>query len=282
MKDICAGIVLYNPDIERLKLNIESIYIQVSSLFLIDNASNNIELVRNLISEYKNVELICNSDNKGIAVALNQMCQKAYDDGYQWILTLDQDSICQMDMIKKMYPYVFNENVGIICPCINYEGGKKTKTKKDRNIEYVYACMTSASLTNIKAWKEVGGFREDYFIDYVDNEFCMKLTLNKYKILRVNTCILNHQLGDFTVKKLFNIISISYSQHSPWRFYYMARNNKAFINEYKEHLPVIKEHLKLIYVLLMGWLVTQNKSETLHYIKLGLQDAKKNRMGNLI
>ena len=40
-----AGIVLYNPDLGRLKENIESICKQVDKVILIDNGSDNICLL---------------------------------------------------------------------------------------------------------------------------------------------------------------------------------------------------------------------------------------------
>ena len=43
---IAAGIVLYNPDIDRLKKNLEVIESQVEKVFLVDNHSNNLEEVK--------------------------------------------------------------------------------------------------------------------------------------------------------------------------------------------------------------------------------------------
>lgn len=43
-----AGIVLFNPEIDRLVDNIEAIYKQVDKLLLVDNDSKNIEDVEKL------------------------------------------------------------------------------------------------------------------------------------------------------------------------------------------------------------------------------------------
>ena len=42
---ICAGIVLYNPDIERLSDNIDSVISQVEKIYLVDNGSKNINKI---------------------------------------------------------------------------------------------------------------------------------------------------------------------------------------------------------------------------------------------
>ena len=74
-----AGIVLYNPDLGRLKENIESICKQVDKVILIDNGSDNIREIEDLIKEYLNCILLKNGENMGIAYALNQILKYAYE-----------------------------------------------------------------------------------------------------------------------------------------------------------------------------------------------------------
>ena len=73
-----AGIVLYNPDLGRLKENIESICKQVDKVILIDNGSDNIREIEDLIKKYLNCILLKNGENMGIAYALNQILKYAY------------------------------------------------------------------------------------------------------------------------------------------------------------------------------------------------------------
>lgn len=280
MPKICAGIVTYNPSIERLALNINSIIHQVDRVYIVDNASNNIEEVKKLFSGIFGIVIIQNSDNRGIATALNQMCTAAYRDKFEWILTLDQDTVCPDNIISCMCTFTDRSNIGIICPDVNYEGWSERRTN-NKDFEFVYACMTSASLTNIFAWKKVKGFEEGYFIDYVDNEFCMKLYLNDYKILRIFTCKINHLLGVSGEKKFLGVFHVRFTKHSPIRFYYMSRNNYIFIKKYKQHLSVIKEYCKLTYILVKGVIFADNKKETIKYIFRGLRDGFNNIMGKI-
>lgn len=274
----CAGIVLYNPNIDRLMRNIKSIQDQVDHIYVVDNGSENFGDIYNSINTCLNISVIRNMENMGIAKALNQMCQVALETGYDWILTLDQDSVCPAHMIEIFMSYTDITNIGIICPAVNYEGWKN-KSKFEKPIEEIGACMTSASFTNLHAWKYIGGFCENYFIDYVDNEFCMKLRIHNYKILRVNRCIFSHQLGDSGHIKLFGIISVNYTRHSPLRLYYMTRNNLFFIRKYSNELNIVKEYLKLIYVVTSGFFASNKKISSLKYIMRGIYDFKNNRMG---
>ena len=72
-----AGIVLYNPDINRLEENISAIAPQVSELILIDNGSKNIDEIAELTAKYDNITYVRNDDNYGIAKALDQIIDKA-------------------------------------------------------------------------------------------------------------------------------------------------------------------------------------------------------------
>lgn len=272
---ICSGIILFNPEIERLKKSIESIYFQVTKLFLFDNCSDNINEIRSVIDSYDNIVLCDNDVNIGIAAALNRICKTAYDNGFSWMLTLDQDTICDKNLIIELSKCI-NNDIGIVCPNVYYENLYRNINNKNinKNIYEVKACMTSGSLTNLDVWKKVLGFREDFFIDYVDNDFCMKVHINGYKIIRVNNVYIYHQIGDaktinfpFFGKKYFIV-------HKPFRYYYMVRNMYIFIFNYKKYINFIKESVKLFYLSLFGIIINDNRKEVLNNILKGIKDGK--------
>ena len=126
-----AGITLYNPELDRLGQNIESILPQVKHIFLVDNGSCNLDEIKSLLDKFENVTLICNGENLGIAKALNQMCQAAYENGYEWMLTLDQDSVAESELIKKYSRYTEMEKVAILTPYFSlaFLSGSKCLTK---------------------------------------------------------------------------------------------------------------------------------------------------------
>lgn len=77
-----AGIVLYNPNLERLSQNIVACATQVNEIICIDNGSRNIAEVEELISRLQElkspqaapfIKIIKNDENLGIAKALNQI-----------------------------------------------------------------------------------------------------------------------------------------------------------------------------------------------------------------
>ena len=128
---ILAGITLFNPDIPVLKKNIASLQGQVDQLILIDNGSSDGDMLRQeLQQDFGDVYMIRNDKNAGIATALNQIFGYAKQEGYDWVLTVDQDSCCPTDLIAKYENYMSYPNVGSICPVIcdrHYENKDKLK-----------------------------------------------------------------------------------------------------------------------------------------------------------
>lgn len=238
--EIVAGIVLYNPNIDRLKENIKSISKQVKKIIIVDNSSENKQLMNSIF--LKNTELIYiqNEYNVGLGKALNQILNEAKKLHYNWVITLDQDSICPLNLLDEYSKYLGQDEIGIICPSVIDERRKYMKITERKKLSWVDMCITSASCTNIKAWEKVGKFDEKLFIDLIDNEFCKRIRINGFKILKLNNLILNQEFGEIKEKdtllsnifvklsevlKNDNIGRLSYKKKvNPLRVYYTCRN----------------------------------------------------------
>ena len=89
---ILAGITLFNPDVARLEENISSIYGQVDRVICVDNGSDNIKNIEDcVLNNWKNITIIKNGKNEGIAKALNQMFEFAIEQQYEYVLTTHID-----------------------------------------------------------------------------------------------------------------------------------------------------------------------------------------------
>ena len=122
MPKFAAGIVLYNPKQEQLEKNITHIIDQVDRLYLVDNGSDHIEEVRRKYEGDPRVLILSMGENKGIAAALNRMMAEGEAEGFDWVLTLDQDSICESDLLQKYAPYLDFDKVAMITPYVHYVG----------------------------------------------------------------------------------------------------------------------------------------------------------------
>lgn len=281
-----AGITTYNPKLDRLKQNIESIVNQVDEVILVDNNSTNINMIKELTGKISSqVKVIENNRNLGIAYAMNIIGEYAFENGYSWFLTLDQDSISPNNLISTYFHYL-NSEVAIISPYINFnksftsqlfnKSSEQSKEKGDNNVEEVLYAISSGQLIRTDVWKEVNGFWEYLFIDYVDQEFCFHITKVGYKILKIKSVELSHEPG-IPIK----VCGISTAKQSAMREYYWARNSRlvfwlyrdAFLKSIRRY-PFILSIKRIANVLLVREDVV-NKIKAICY---GIFDAYKWKM----
>lgn len=295
-KEIVAGIVLYNPDIERLKDCISRLENQVKKIYIFDNSELDFEI------NFENVDsVIYMSENKnlGIAHGLNRIMEKAKMDGYQWVITMDQDSLVPDKMVEDYRNVIFSDlKIGIVCPQVVDKRRAYQIVSKSKTAEYIETCITSASCTSVKAWEECGKFDEWMFIDLVDNDFCKRLILKGYKIIRLNKWVLDQEFGHIIPKsqkkqkfwirlsKVLhneNIAKFSYKKIvSPLRVYYTNRNIIYLNKKMKKYGKVGYEnyncsgYVGFIFCFLIPSIVrAQNKKKVISATLHGIMDGCK-------
>lgn len=260
---VCAGIVLFNPDIERLLENLNHIRNQVSQLILVDNGSKNIgEIKKSILCEPK-IVLIENNHNMGIAFALNQILEFAKANDYKWFLTLDQDSIANYNLISEYERFINDYEEKNLIGCLtcnivdrNFDGHYQTKMHEE--IDY---CITSGSLMNLTNTVNINGYDNSMFIDKVDCDICINLRKHGYKIIRINYNGLLHEIGHakqislgFRKWELYN--------HNSFRRYYMCRNASYLLKKYHNGY-VLKIFAKEIFQLVLVLIFECNRKEKL-------------------
>ena len=267
--EVCAGIVTYNPDIKRLQENIAAIVYQVSKVFIVDNCSENVESIEKVIGKYATIVLIKNDQNEGIAKALNQIMLKAKRYGYNWMLTLDQDSVCYSNLVNNYFKYI---DVGIgmlICDIIdrNYE---LKFTSPKYFLEDVDKCITSGCLSNIDAIFNTGGFDESLFMDMVDYDMCYSLREQGYRIVRAHFIGLLHEVGK---SKKYNILGFEFvvNNHPADRKYTITRNSVYLIKKHK--LNPITEYILIFRRIFTVLFFESNKFEKVKAIFKGVVDG---------
>ena len=224
--------VIYNPD-KTVNNAIESYLPFLSRLYIVDNSIQNNE---KFFEKYKNVKYIPNMKNLGIATALNIGAEIAYKEKFDWILTMDQDSIFENDNLQKLINYFKKVNlkkVGIVSP---WHETKEKKEKSCKKVERIVEVMTSGNFVNLHAWKDVGGWKNWLFIDCVDIEFCMNLNIHNYDVIRYNESCLKHNLGNIKIHHLFGK-NFASTNHNYIRQYYMIRNMLYLSDLYKTYFP---------------------------------------------
>lgn len=242
-------IVLYYPD-SRLDESIKTLtnIDLVEKIYLIDNTPN---FKYNLKSSYKIKYTFLNT-NTGIGNAQNIGMEFAKNDGFDWVMTLDQDTIVTKELFIKYKLFLKNvsSNVALInsdyydinCNCLKYNNNKVIEVNE---------VISSGSLLNVSIFFKVGMMKKEYIIDLVDNEFCYRLIKNGYKICVLPNKGFEHRLGN--IKKCsFMGREIHIYNQSPIRTFYRTRNSVWFSKQYKEKrrditISLIKDFFKILF-----------------------------------
>ena len=226
-----AGIVLLNPEIGRLRENIDAIKPQVDTLLLIENGSSDLSYNESL-KDYEDIIYIKNGRNMGLAYALNQILGYAYSHGYKWALMMDQDSVASSNMIEEFIPLVADD-VGMIGPMIEDRNFKRDQSWGiERGVIEMRWIISSASFTNVEAWMKCGGFDTDMFIDWVDWEIGESMHKAGYRILRTYKTKLLQELGHGTWLVKVRKHEMQIMNHSAFRYYHFFRNRLYMARKY--------------------------------------------------
>lgn len=226
-----------------------------------------------------NINYIPLLKNYGIAYALNVGFRKAKELGANWVLTMDQDSELPDNMIEKYSKVICsvkNEKIGLLSPIINIYEGQDNHISN--SIEVTDYALTSGSLVNIKAYEEIGGFKNELFIDCVDFEFCLNLRTHGYKIVKVGSVLMQHHLGNTKEYKLFGKHLFYITNHSYIRSYYVMRNSLYVHDLYPLYFP--KKSFFQICISIIKIILFENDAiRKIKAIMLGIKDYKNNVKG---
>lgn len=237
---IASGIITYNPNLSDVTTCLKALCKQVERVIIVDNASKNVKSLQEIVSEYPNVTLIKNNQNIGFAKALTQIFKWAKSQGFNWVLTLNDDSVVPSDMISEYKKILENERnqanqanqvskasqannanqkIAIVCSLLKNRLDGTILHSKCHEDE----CITSGSLTSVEAWEKIGGFDEWLEIDGVDFDFSRRLVRAGWKIVECQNVIMEHQIGKARSINLIIKHPIVWN-HNAKRKYYIARN----------------------------------------------------------
>jgi rhamnosyltransferase len=252
---------------------------QLEAVVVIDNGSdaNSLELLRDLELK-KIIFLIELGANYGVGYALNRGISYAKSQLATSILTMDQDSIADENMVSTMLNFKkesFRSDIVATSPYLLLSGVKKINQKMLETSKVDFA-ITSGNLLPISIFDNIGFFDENLFIDGVDFDFCYRLKLKGIKLYKVSGAVLHHNLGEIVSFKL-PFYSFDITIHGPTRRYYLFRNHLYLISRYFMQLPIplIKKSAYEFLLLTQILLFEKSKINNIKMIYLGAVDFLK-------
>jgi rhamnosyltransferase len=239
-REVCAVAVTYHPDAD-FRSRFSRILRQVARLVIVDNGSNEVEIkMLQELAASPLITLVLNFDNFGIARALNIGIQRAITLGFRCVLLLDQDSCINDDMVQTLIAVraAYPERNRLAVIGSGFRTTDKTtgqSTDDSGGWEEAESVITSGSLITLETHAAIGAFREEFFIDYVDTEYCFRARAKGYRVIRTRKTIMSHSIGAITHHRMLWLNKWTFN-HTPDRRYYIARNDTVMLREYGHYV----------------------------------------------
>jgi len=231
MSKTYAVVVTYKPNVEILEKCVNSLVNQVDRLIIVDNTPGKCQLLENF-RKMQNIEIAYLNDNYGVAYAQNIGIKKALEEGVDFVLLSDQDTIYPLDYVEKMLECFKDDRVAAAGPLFidahtgkvqffvkkGLFGFKKIYPKTGKH--EVLQLIASGTIINAKFIPEIGLMKEELFIDWVDMEWCWRAVKKGYKIIGNADVVIKHFHGEKSKKFFTKNITLK----SCIRNYYTIRN----------------------------------------------------------
>ena len=203
--------------------------------------------------------LIPLSKNTGVAHAQNTGIDYALKCGANIVLYFDQDSAIGSNFVKNLLSPLDPGSPGVVSPvCYDGKGSfefpsliigrygnlvkqKKTRTNSPFCVDVVIASGTAATA---ETYVIAGMMDEEFYIDFVDTEWCLRCRSRGIPIYVVPSAIMKHSIGNETIDLWIMKVLI----HSPVRCYYQIRN--CFLLFRRRHVPIALVLTQLVTVLI--------------------------------
>jgi rhamnosyltransferase len=287
--DVCGVLVTYHPDTE-FPFRLEDILKQLSTVVIVDNGSAGaqLEMLRDFARESR-AALVLNGSNMGLARALNVGLEHAVALGYSWAVLLDQDTHIDRDLVVTLVAVRDNlpdsSRVAVIGAAFREKHRRSPKSARleQRGNEWqeVDAAITSGSLLSLQAYARIGPFRDAFFIDHVDTEYCMRARSLGYRIVRTVRPLMTHSIGKPTQHRLLWMKKWT-SNHSADRRYYITRNHTVMLRERGGRIPgswALRGLLTGLNACKRIALYEENKAEKIAAVFCGWRDGLRGRLG---
>lgn len=258
MKRVGIVICNYNKEkevVECIKAVLENKYTDYK-IYVVDNASVDKSVERiSAIKQGKDIELIVNKENLGGSGGFNTGLKKAYENGHEYLMCVDNDAILDEDCIGNMVEFLDKEpEVGIVAPkiyhldapgliqqygsFINYEDyyvdSIYLNHEEDGTLpEIVYsdAVPACALLIRRSVVEKIGFMPEENFLYWDDTEWCCRCTDAGYKVASIGCAAAAHAMG--AKKEAVNTFPTYYAWRN-WIVFYMKRLNKDRLDDMAE------------------------------------------------
>lgn len=309
---IASVIVTYNnsDNIEKLLDSLLTQSKPIEEIIVVDNASSDGTFQR-INETFPQVTLLANASNMGAGGGYAQGMEYAYQKGFEWIWLFDGDSLPQTSALEELAKAFSNlssmhPKIGILASSpvipsagIRYDGflwrgrfvGLPKELTRSQAPFPVDSVISSGSLVSHRVIEDIGLPRADFFMDFVDHEYNLRVRRKRYEIIYVPASVVYHEIGKPRVinSRIVRAIARLATKsplmvQTPWRMYYRVRNELyTFWYEFRNYKALFFFAL-LVIRMIAGMILfnDKDKRKRVKYIVLGLRDGFKGKLGRVI
>jgi rhamnosyltransferase len=234
---ITAIVTAYHPD-ERLAQVVDSALSGCELVVVADNTPADSASAAEKL-DHPRVKVLRSGRNLGLAAALNLGLREVPADAGA-VLFLDQDSVLPPDLVPGLAKRLDDQGIGVVGPApVDAEkgGAYETFSVLHGDVSDRYSIITSGMLVRRSCFDTVPAFREDFFVDCVDMDFCLRLRRAGVRVVRDKNLLLPHSIGDGRDHKLLGVLPVRVLHYAAWRHYWVARNGIVLTREHGRTFP---------------------------------------------
>ena len=227
---------------------------------IIEN-SNNESFKKEIEKKYLNVNCYLTGLNLGYAKGNNLGLSKVQTD-YALILnpdtTLQKDTLDRLLMTAEKY-----KDFSIIGPAKQDEYSQLDLNKDENEVFQVNSLKGFAMLFNMKHFKKIGFFDENFFIYLEETDLCRRLQKENKKIYLDKKIIINHIGGSSHNENINFEMELSRNWHWMWSSFYFYRKHNNYVYAF---LKMSRKFFSAIFKSLF-FLAVYNKKKSLIYFQ---------------
>jgi rhamnosyltransferase len=267
------------------------------AVMVVDNSPIADEALRRSFS-LSNVQFLENANRGGIAGAFNRGVEALLADGVDRVYFFDQDSAVPPDYRQLMDealdsappacligPKIYDVNLRAYSPRYLVSRWTYHADPIPESASALIPCsflISSGSVATKAALTACGSFREDYFIDDVDTEYCLRAAQRGVGVFINPRAVLNHAIGEREEHRFLGV-RVRPSHHGALRRYYRCRNGINLSLQYVSYSPAFLVHnqKRLAHEIVGVLLYEQKKWKKVVAIGMGIVHGIMNRLGDL-
>ena len=244
MKSYGVIFVLYHPNAAFLR-NLEKAAAAGQNVVAIDNSPQPDPALYELLLR-QGTTVLHNANRGGLAGAYNRGAELLLERGCEVIFLLDQDSDIGADFFDAMMraceqetgdafilgPKIYEINLEkfmvVMPPERRWPKPRKMREPTEGLFDTLFV-ISSGSAISAQAYRRLGAFREDFFIEYIDIEYGLRANAQGIPV-RMNAAVTMRQ----TTGQIERHGRLFTTNHAAWRRYYGARNGVFTLRLYRK------------------------------------------------